>query len=335
MAQMLLLALLLAAAPSPRNPSRAKAKPSLSADTAPSGPAKRAGMLLKVGRFVQAQELLASTADKTPLQVFQHSQALVGMGRCTQGEALLPSLTPKQQELLTSRLATCYAYHQQWHRAAEWLTQGALQSASPKSGKTGLLWLMLTRAGQEQEAQLWAEEASEIPLMLAYRALDLGDVDGVDQALEGLRADELDKTGIHLLNAQLEMDLGNLAAAEEHAKAALEGARDDVRAIALLAEIRRRSGWTFGANMTLKRKPLLVPHHPRLRAIAARIAVDQGELEQAQDLLRDGLDAGFVDAELYASAWYLHAHLQDGQAETWATRWALVNTSPLRDLEQL
>lgn len=333
MAQMLLLALLLAAAPGPRNPA-GPGKAKISADSG-NGKTKRAGMLLKMGRFVQAEEILASTEEPSPLQVFQHSQALVGMGRCTEGEAQLPHLTAKQTGLLTPRLATCYAYHQQWHRAAEWLMESRARSPETKAGQAGLLWLTLSRAGQAQDAETVAEESEAMPLMRAARAMDLGQVETVDLELVMLSKEALDRTGVHLINAQLEMDLGNLAAAEAYAKEALSGARDDVRAMAILAEARRRSGWSAGAAMAMKRKPLLAPHHPRLRPVLIRIAVDQGELERAQELLQAGLDAGFVDAELYASAWYLHEHLQDGEAALWERRWALVNTSPLRSLEQL
>jgi Flp pilus assembly protein TadD len=338
---MILLALLLAAAPSPRNPA-APGTPELSVAER-GGKPKRAALLLRMGRFVQAEEALASVAEPSPRQRFQRTQALLGMGHCTQGQAMLPSLKPAQQNAaLYQELASCFAHHQQWHRSAEWLTQAEQLSSELEPGQSALFWLVLSRAGLDAAAasveQRAAEQApayDQIQLMRATRAVDLGDVEAADAALWTLPAAAQDRPAVHLLNAQLELDLGNLAAAEAHAKAAMEGSQEDVRARALLAECRRRMGWSFGADRTLKRKPLLVAHHPQLRAVAIRISVDRGDLETAEQLLQTGLDAGFADAELYASAWYLHHHLQDGQAEIWAQRWSQVNESELRSLEQL
>jgi len=339
---MILLALLLAAAPGPRSPA-GTAQEELGVAESAVQP-KGAALLLRMGRFVQAEAALSWISEPSPLQEVQRFRALLGMGQCRESEAMLSSLTLSQQTAtLYQGLATCFAHHKQWHRSAEWLSQAELQGGQLKPDQTALLWLMLSRAGQNKAAAGVAQQAVDrsplherIQLMRAKRAVDLGDVEAVDAALWTLPLAAQDRAEMHLLNAQLELDLGNLAAAENHAKAAIQaGTQDDVRAMALLAESRRRMGWSFGAAMALKRKPLLVAHHPRLRAVAIRVSVDRGDLESAKRMLQAGLDAGFADAELYASAWYLHAQLNDGQADTWALRWSQINESQLRSLQQL
>ncbi len=331
---MLLLALLLAASPAP-GPMGLSAAPK-------GGKGGKAALLLRMGRFVQAEEVLASVQEPSSQQRFQLTQALLGMGRCAEGEAMLSSLTPKQRSTaLSQKLAICHAHHQQWHRAAEWLLEVEAQSAALQPGQSALLWLTLSRAGETTQAEAVAARAEErapahgqMQTMKAMRALDLGDVDAVDRALWSLAPAAAQRGSVHLIQGQLELDLGNLAAAEAHARAAIEaGAKDDPRVIALLAESRRRMGWTAGARMALKRKPLLVPHHPRLRNVAIRVAVDEGDRGAAARLLELGLAVGSSDPELYASAWYLHQGHSAGAL--WAQRWAVVNTSSLRTLDQL
>lgn len=338
---MLLIALLLAIGPGGQpGPGRRRPSAAPTRGTAPD----RVPLMLRMGRYVQADKVLASLADPSPLQRLQHTQALLGMGRCAEGEAALPTLsTAQQNQALSLKLATCHAHHQQWHRAAEWLLQAEGDAGALQPGQSALLWLTLSRGGEEALAQAVAERAEErapahdqFQLTQAMRALDLGDAEAVDAALWMLPASAHDRAAVYLLNAELELDLGNLAAAERHAMDALDASgQDDVRALALLAESRRRMGWSSGAAMALRRRPLLVAHHPRLRNVAIRLAVDQGELETAARLLQAGLDEGTSDPALFASAWYLHQALQDGQAAVWAQRWSAVNTSPLRTLEAL
>lgn len=331
---MLLLALLLAASPAPGSKGLSAAPKG--------GQGGKAALLLRMGRFVQAEEVLTSVQEPSSQQRFQLTQALLGMGRCAEGEAMLPSLTPKQRSTaLSQKLAICYAHHHQSHRAAEWLLEVEAQSAALQPGQSALLWLTLSRSGDTALADAVAQRAadrapahSQMQTMVAMRALDLGDVDGVDHALRELPPAAAKRASVHLIQGQLELDLGNLAAAEAHARAAIEaGAKDDPRVIALLAESRRRMGWTAGARMALKRKPLLVPHHPRLRNVAIRVAADEGDLQAAETLLARGLAVGSADPELYASAWYLHRQDKDGP--TWARRWAQLNTSALRSLDHL
>ena len=339
---MILLALLLAAAPGPRSPAGPTQVELGVAENA--NQPKGSAQLLRMGRFVQAEAVLSLVSEPSPLQEVQRFRALLGMGQCSESEAMLSSLTlPQQNATLYQSLATCFAHHKQWHRSAEWLIQAEHQGGQLKPEQTALLWLVLSRAGLDEAAASVEQRAADpspaheqIQLMRAKRAVDLGDVEAVDAALWALPLAAQDRAEMHLINAQLELDLGNLAAAENHAKSAIQaGTQDDVRAMALLAESRRRMGWSFGAAMALKRKPLLVAHHPCLRAVAIRVSVDRGDLESAERMLQEGLDAGFADAELYASAWYLHAQLHDGQADTWALRWSQINESQLRSLAQL
>lgn len=102
----------------------------------------------------------------------------------------------------------------------------------------------------------------------------------------------------------------------------------------LLAESLRRSSQPQSALSGMDKKSVMKMQGMEFDLIRSRVLVDLGRAAEARALVEEW--ALVADEEVYASQWYLAHDAGDSQAmETAARAWALVQSSPLRRLEQL
>jgi hypothetical protein len=136
-----------------------------------------------------------------------------------------------------------------------------------------------------------------------------------------------------VIEGLLWLDAGDPIAAERALSRAGAKSRVPTRASSWKAEALRRAGLHEEAAAIFERKKVELGDLPIKRAVMARIAIDQGRLADAREILAGSPPE---DAEIQATAWYLARAEGDaaGMADAEA-RWRRVNAARERRLEHL
>lgn len=174
----------------------------------------------------------------------------------------------------------------------------------------------------DREDRSWAVKATI--------ALSHGDVESFDVDLALAHRSGVASVTLRRMSAQLWLDLGDPIAALD----LLHGLSARMMPTAVRAEAFRRLGELSDAERVLAPLPGNSRAGIRPDCIRARLAVDEGDLPAARELLEGWL--GVDDAELAASWWYLARAEGDAAEEaTWKAEYERLQESPLRRLEDL
>ncbi len=334
------------------------------AAAAPGGGRRRGGLLIPddrpppqgVQHLERHRYRLAASAFKRALQQRPEAegikvllgQAYLGMHRCEEGlELLLPRVSlstfgPEAAELM----AGCYAQLGELGEALYWMQLAELMAPGDRQIQAGLAFYEL--AGGEPGAWGRLDAALEAAgeddgVLLTTRALMLlyvGALDEAERTLERIRQipGRRPYPMSFFVDARIELDLGNPVAAERLFGYAFWRNKAYTPTMLLWAESARRSGVPEEALYILDQVGTLQeqPRRELTRSYRARVAVDLGQLELAEGLVAEALGRDPLSPEVVASAWYLARAEGDTEAmRSWAERYALVQPSPLRTLEQL
>ncbi|MED5370166.1 MAG: hypothetical protein VX899_04045 [Myxococcota bacterium] len=337
---LLLSTLSLGQAPAPRL--RATAPPRLPSER-PSE-LQRVQHLMRRGGHAKALTLLPALLDTHPAAPGLYLRARIATGHCADGVPGLAELPQLYDAAFAESMARCHASWHQWSQAADWMLESDALARKGDPDRSAVTWWYLARAGREEEAAalhdhmaVHAPLNTTLPLLMARLCFERGQTDRGDTLLRALPPElQADRTNQRTL-ARLELDLGNPAAAAEHARSALRQRAQDPRARALLAESLRRSGWPQGAAHLLEQAQGMVAHHPDLQAVHMRVLVDLGAPREALAFhAAHAPEHQGPHPELVASLWYAAVAMGDAkEAQRWARQWDAWNESPLRSLEQL
>jgi len=273
-------------------------------------------------------------------------QAYAGMHDC---ERALPLLVPNvarkafsaDAALLMSR---CYDRVGNIGESIYWAEQAAVLEPVRPDVQVGLAWYKFVghEPGAREQIDYALSLDPENPSVIATRgllALHVGDVDAAEEAIAELKAVPGRRLSMSFfLDALLELDLGNAVRAELLFARSFWRDKSYVPTMVYWGEAARRQGNHQECLYVLDSvgAPGLTVREDYTRAIRARAEVDRGALAAARRLVDEALAIDPVDVEAVASAWYLaRAEGDEASAAEWAERYALVNASPLRTLEQL
>ena len=272
------------------------------------------------------------------------AEAHLEMNECTQGEAwLLPHRTrPAFQMEYPEMLAGCHARHRDFSSAEYWQEEAVnLDPASPvKWARLGLYRHRMGDTQRSLEALQVAEELNPDHQAILYTrgqiAAAEGDLEALDALLPTLR--ELPR-GTHsalVLEARLELDLGNAFAAQDLAHQANRLDMNSPAAILLRGEATRLLGDPHTARNLLQRRRQIVDERPRMWPALIRTLVDLRLMDDAQDLLAHALALDPADPETVASAWYVARAQDDADAmAAYAALYEDLQPNPHRSLERL
>ena len=165
----------------------------------------------------------------------------------------------------------------------------------------------------------------------ALLALRHGDVDEFDLCVAMWERAGWEKKQLWRLDMQIWLDL-------DDPQRALEGIGPVQRRRGggrhYIAEAQRRMGETSSALSLLENNNLRVSEGATVDAILARVYIDLGEMEKAEELLDAYPEDS--DADIVASRWYLAlARGQEEQVTSLAKLWSRLNVNRLRKLELL
>ena len=165
----------------------------------------------------------------------------------------------------------------------------------------------------------------------ALLALRHGDVDEFDVCVAMWERAGWEKKQLWRLDMQLWLDLDDPQRAVEDI-GPVQRRRGGGRHY--IAEAQRRLGEVSSALSLLENKNLRVSEGATVDAILARVYVDLGDLDKAQELLDNYPED--TDADIVASRWYLAlARGQEESVATLAKLWSRLNVNRLRKLELL
>ncbi len=312
------------------------------------GAGGRRGVLrMQNGDFVGALEIFESVLDGEPDNRRLHmliGEALLSMNECDEGRdrVLSHRTRPAFRLQLPRMLAACYARHGDYSEAVYWQEEAALVDS-----RSALVWALLGLYRYRQGDYWGADEAlreaasidpNEMRLSYAYASMALteGDHSEIDILITRLRNSELGYAPSWVLEARLELDLGNPVLADRAAQQAVRKNWRAATGLELRAEALRRHGDGDGAELLLERGRDLYSQRPTLWAVQARVWVDARNLAEAEELLEHALEQSPYDPELMASAWYLARARGDAdEMELWAQRYEAAQVNHLRTLSAL
>lgn len=287
--------------------------------------------------------LLDEHPDSARLQLFV-GQAHLEMNDCDEGERwVVPNQTrPAFQVGYSEMLAGCHARRLDYSSAEYWQEVAvALNPTDPV--QICRLALYRYRMGDERAAQELLDEAAELkPNHTAVWhtrgliALTEGRHDEVEEIIEKLHGLPRGPHQALVLEARLELDLGNAIAAGELAHQANRKDMNSSAALVLRGEAERRIGDPIQAITLLSRRAKVYDERPRMWASLIRAHADLGDVAEAASILDEALALDATDPEIIASAWYLARARGDTIEMTrLSARYDLLQTNPYRRLDML
>ncbi|MCP4918387.1 MAG: hypothetical protein GY913_15890 [Proteobacteria bacterium] len=287
--------------------------------------------------------MLEDNPDSPRLHLFI-GEAHLELNECEKGEEwMIPHRTrPAFQFEYAGKLAGCYARRRDFS-AAEYWQEDAVNLDANNPVQWTRLALYRHRMGDVErsaEAMAVAEELDPDHMSVHYTrgliAAAEGRLDDVETELPILREMPRGKHSALVLEARLELDLGNAFAAERIAKEANRLDMNNQAAILVRGEATRILGDPHTARNLLQRRRQVIDERPRMWPSLVRTLVDLGLMDDAIALLETAQALDPADADTLASAWYV-ARVQ-GDAEAMAHHaaiYAAVQTNPHRSLERL
>ncbi len=296
--------------------------------------------LLALDEYLNAIERVGTNPD---LEV-RAAKARFGLSQC---ERAIAEASPFRSMAIwtgdTSRLAaSCFARRGHYSEAVYWQEEAVLLDPMIASN-----WIMLgvyrARQGDSELADLafyegaWLDpQATSLWVARGSLALDLGDFDTVEQVRIQL---DVGRERSHpmgqVLGARMALDLGEPEEAVKLAMGAMVQGMLSPAVNATVVEAFRRTGDLSTAVRILGRVNNSEQLAPGLDGVRIRMAVDQGQLDEAGDVLARALVRSPFQGDILAAAWYLARQGGDAaEIADWETQWALVNRSPWRTLPQ-
>lgn len=335
-----------------RQPPGQPAEPGPAPSEVPHGAATRvdlqAEMFLQMGRYRLAKDRLDGLAKARPGDAgveYLLGRAEMGRRRCDLGVPLV--LEHYRSDLFDEHgaraLATCAARRHAYTEAVAWQEEAMSMGLVFVKDWTTLAAFQ-HRAGDavgfEASLAAAAEEHADSPSILLARltwALSSGDVDGASLLLARFDREHGRKHALRLsLEAQLELDLGNVGGARELAYESLGVNLTNVTASALLAESWRRLGKPDQALRTFQRhRSLDVERLQAARVVRARLEADLGNHAEARRLALAAVADDPWDPDALASAWYAARAAAAPDVAAWADRHAQLEANPQRTLASL
>jgi len=291
------------------------------------------------------KQALAVRPDAYGTQTYL-GQAYASLHRCDEA---LPLLTPNvHRKAFTADtallVARCFDTVGNVGEALYWADQAELLEPQRADIQAGVGWYHYINGEPDGSAML--ERSLELgptdPATLATAGLvglyD-GDIDVVESAIVELRAVPGRRLAtVFFLEGLLELDLGNATKAELLFGRSFWRDKGYIPTIVYMGEAARRQGNFDECIYVLDNFGAPGPEirEARTRSIRARAQVDRGDLIAARALVDAALVEDALDPEVVASAWYLaRAEGDEAAVAMWAERYALLNSSRLRTLEQL
>ena len=287
----------------------------------------RGVQLMQTGNFKRALATFEAMLEEHPDNRRLHlliGQARFAMNDCHEGErwVLQHRTRPAFRIRMAGLLAACHARHGDYAEAVYWQEEATLLDPELASG-WAILGMYRYRLGDHWGATealdlAAAEDPADMRLAYAYAtiAVDEGDHEQVDELLSALRRAPRGLVSSWILEARLELDLGNPVLAAEAADIAVSREQGGSGGLVVRAEALRRLGDWREANSLLSRRARFFKQRPAMWAVQARVYVDAGELLDARELLANARQVNPHDPELTASAWYLARAEGDAAAMT-------------------
>ncbi|HJN76695.1 MAG TPA: tetratricopeptide repeat protein [Myxococcota bacterium] len=303
--------------------------------------------VMQMGNYKQALSQFEAILEEHPDNRRLHlliGQTYFAMNDCVAGEqwVLQHRKRPAFRIRTAALIAACHARHGEYAEAVYWQEEAALLDPGTAS-VWSLLGIYRYRQGDYWGADEALREAAMVDpgdMRLAYAyatiALSDGDHSNIDELIGALRAAPYGALHSYVLEARLELDLGNPVRAAELADEATRRDLGGASGLTMKAEALRRQGAGEDADQLLARRTKWFKQRPAMWAVQARVWVDIGKRREAADLLTSALDVNPLDPELVASAWYLSRAEGDSEAmAAWAVDYDTFQACPYRPLSAL
>lgn len=303
--------------------------------------------MLQDGRYKQALAAFMELHEEHPDNRRLHlliGQAYFAMNDCAAGEdwVLEHRKRPAFRIRTAALIAACRARQGGYAEAVYWQEEAVLLDADTAS-TWALLGIYRYRQGdfwgaEEALDEAYALDPTDMRLLYAYATIALsdGNHDNIDQLIQNLRDHPQGALHSYVLEARLELDLGNPVLAADAGHKAVRRDFSGASGLVVKAEALRRQGDWRQAGDLLQRRARGFKQRPAMWAVQARVWIDDGDFGSAHDIIDAAVVANPYDPELVATAWYLAR--AEGDAEgmaSWAELYDVLQPNPYRPLTAL
>jgi tetratricopeptide (TPR) repeat protein len=272
-------------------------------------------------------------------------QALAGQGDCWESDEMAWELREKRamNAPVARAVAGCFARIDAFGEAVYW-QEFSLAVGEHEAEHWTRLALYQFRQGDDVSAHRSLEASEQLEpmnwrggLVRAMVATGRGHWEEAERLLQEL--DRLAGSDLQIrwiVAAQISLDLGDLSQALEELEWAAQFKSRSPNLMALRAETYRRTGWLGDARRASMARAPANMSSLGFRLAIARVEADSGEVGVALPIVLAALEVAPAMPSVLSTAWYVSLVAgREELAREYARRYHLVQTSPLRQLQNL